>query len=100
MASETTGLQRTEFRDWVDRDEQQQTNQLSTWTKEKSQNQEDNAIQNLTSESEKITKVVNDLKSEIGMIKKHIFPKPTQGGKQNMSTESRAPFSCSSDHGT
>jgi hypothetical protein len=54
--------------------------------KRKSPNQEENAIWHLTNEMDKITKAMNDFKSDIGMIKQHIFSKPThqptQGSRQ------------------
>jgi hypothetical protein len=51
--------------------------------KEKSQTQEDNAVRHLTNEIKKFTKKVNDLKSDVGMIKQHVFQKPTLVGSQN-----------------
>jgi hypothetical protein len=84
MAASAHGHQRTAYRDRSDRDDDQ-----PKWKKEKSQNQEENAIRHLTNEMDKMTKAMNDFKSDLGMIKQHIFnkpvqqpPQPTQGGRQ------------------
>jgi hypothetical protein len=78
MAHSVHGQQRTTFRDSDDTQPK--------WKKEKSQKREDNAILHLTNEMDKTTKAMNDFKSDLGMIKQHIFSKPTHqpthGGRQ------------------
>jgi hypothetical protein len=75
MAHSAHGQQRTISHD---RDDTQ-----GKWKKEKSQNQEENAIRHLTNEMDKLSKAMNDFKSDLGMIKQHIFNKSTQQPTQN-----------------
>ena len=100
MAKAATGLQNVMSRDRGDCEEGRKHPRCKNGRQKQSQNHEENMIRHLTNKVDRIFKSINELKSDVGIIKQHVFQKQTQQQVGRSNFRRRNPFQGRGDQGT